>query len=61
VSADCEACAADRVCARSFYKYRDLPVQFATKYELTINPKIAKALAVEPPISLLARTDELIE
>jgi hypothetical protein len=51
----------DHVCARSFYKSRDLPVQFAIKYELIINPMIAKALAVEPSISLLARTDELIE
>jgi putative tryptophan/tyrosine transport system substrate-binding protein len=39
----------------------DLPIQFAEKLELVINLETAKALCLDPPISLLARADELIE
>jgi len=42
-------------------KPAEMPVQAATKYELAVNLKTAKALGLTVPASLLGRADDVIE
>jgi putative ABC transport system substrate-binding protein len=38
-----------------------MPIYLASKFELLVNQKAAKALGLTVPITLLSRADEVIE
>jgi putative ABC transport system substrate-binding protein len=40
---------------------RDLPISLPTKFELVINLSTAKTLGVDVPMSLVVRSDEMLD
>jgi putative ABC transport system substrate-binding protein len=42
-------------------KPADLPIELATKFEMIVNLKTAKAIGIELPTSILLRADDVIE
>ena len=42
-------------------KPSDIPIEQATKFEMIVNLKTAKAIGIDVPTSILPRADELTE
>jgi putative ABC transport system substrate-binding protein len=42
-------------------KPADLPVEQPTRFEMAVNPKVAQALGITIPTSILLRADEVVE
>jgi putative tryptophan/tyrosine transport system substrate-binding protein len=40
---------------------RDLPVERPTRFHLALNMRVARAMGIDPPLSIQARADEVIE